>query len=210
MKHTLNQVFRSGKFVVGFTILMTVLLIVFIYPLIVRHPPLQIIGQGTFFPPGIYVSTYDAINAPTIYTLNLSDAQTRRIDNRLSQENRVAMKEWLVAYGVPEEEIDIEDTEKLLAQWEANYDPDLRLPGMTFARQRYFQRVNASIDGLLSTEGAIIAARNPETGELEEKSIVKQTDYANIGQVANVQLLLLGTDNFGRDVMTQLVASPSG
>ncbi|MCL4830345.1 MAG: ABC transporter permease [Caldilinea sp.] len=207
MKHTLNQVFRSGKFVVGFTILMTVLLIVFIYPLIVRHPPLQIIGQGTFFPPGIYVSTYDAINAPTIYTLNLSDAQTRRIDNRLSQENRVAMKEWLVAYGVPEEEIDIEDTEKLLAQWEANYDPDLRLPGMTFARQRYFQRVNASIDGLLSTEGAIIAARNPETGELEEKSIVKQTDYANIGQVANVQLLLLGTDNFGRDVMTQLVAA---
>jgi peptide/nickel transport system permease protein len=207
MKHTLNQVFRSGKFVVGFTILMTVLLIVFIYPLIVRHPPLQIIGQGTFFPPGIYVSTYDAINAPTIYTLNLSDAQTRRIDNRLSQENRVAMKEWLVAYGVPEEEIDIEDTEKLLAQWEANYDPDLRLPGMTFARQRYFQRVNASIDGLLSTEGAIIAARNPETGELEEKSIVKQTDYANIGQVANVQMLLLGTDNFGRDVMTQLVAA---
>ena len=78
---------------------------------------------------------------------------------------------------------------------------------MTFARQRYFQRVNASIDGLLSTEGAIIAARNPETGELEEKSIVKQTDYANIGQVANVQLLLLGTDNFGRDVMTQLVAA---
>ncbi len=207
MKHTLNQVFRSGKFVVGFTILVTVLLIVFIYPLIVRHPPLQIIGQGTFFPPGIYVSTYDAINAPTIYTLNLSDAQTRRIDNRLSQENRVAMKEWLVAYGVPEEEIDIQDTEKLLAQWEANYDPDLRLPGMTFARQRYFQRVNASIDGLLSTEGAIIAARNPETGELEEKSIVKQTDYANIGQVANVQLLLLGTDNFGRDVMTQLVAA---
>ncbi|MFN3980044.1 MAG: ABC transporter permease [Caldilinea sp.] len=207
MKHTLNQVFRSGKFVVGFTILVTVLLIVFIYPLIVRHPPLQIIGQGTFFPPGIYVSTYDAINAPTIYTLNLSDAQTRRIDNRLSQENRVAMKEWLVAYGVPEEEIDIDDTEKLLAQWEANYDPDLRLPGMTFARQRYFQRVNASIDGLLSTEGAIIAARNPETGELEEKSIVKQTDYANIGQVANVQLLLLGTDNFGRDVMTQLVAA---
>jgi peptide/nickel transport system permease protein len=207
MKHTLNQVFRSGKFVVGFTILMTVLLIVFIYPLIVRHPPLQIIGQGTFFPPGVYVNTYDAINAPTIYTLNLSDAAARRIDNRLSWENRVALKEWLVAYGVPEDEIDIEDTEKLLAQWEANYDPDLRLSGMTFARQRYFQRVNASIDGLLSTEDAIIAVRNPETGELEETSIVKQTDYANIGQVANVQLLLLGTDNFGRDVMTQLVAA---
>jgi peptide/nickel transport system permease protein len=72
MKHTLNQVFHSGKFVVGFTILVTtILLVVFIYPLFIKEPPLQIIGQGTFFPPGIYVSTYDTINAPTIYTLNL-------------------------------------------------------------------------------------------------------------------------------------------
>lgn len=207
MQHTLRQVFRSGKFLVGFTILMTVLLIVIIYPLVVRHPPLQIIGQGTFFPPGIYVSTYDAINAPTIYTLNLTDAAARRIENRLSQDDRIAMKEWLMAYGVAEDEIDTEDTEQLLALWEANYNPDLRLPGMTFARQRYFQRVNASIRGLLSTEGAIIAERNPETGELQEKSIVKQSDFANISQVANVQWLLLGTDNFGRDVMTQLVAA---
>ena len=166
MKHTLDQVFHSGKFVVGFTILMSVLLIVIIYPLIVRQPPLQIIGQGTFFPPGIYTNIYDTINTPIVYTLNLSDAQTNRIENRLSQENRVAMQEWLVAYGVPEEEIDIDDTASLLALWEANYDPNLRLPGMTFARQRYFQRVDASIDGLLSTEGIIIAVRNPETGEL--------------------------------------------
>jgi hypothetical protein len=35
---------------------------------------------------------------------------------------------------------------------------------MTFARQRYFHRVNASIAGLLSTEGAIIAARNAGNG----------------------------------------------
>ncbi len=207
MKHTLNQVFHSGKFLVGFTILMTVLVIVFVYPLIVRTPPLQIIGQGTFFPPGIYVSTYDAINAPTVYTLNLPDAEARRIANRLTQEDRIAMKEWLVAFGVPEEEIDIDDTAQLLAQWEANYDPNLRLPGMTFARHRYFQRVNASIDGLLSTEGAIIATRNPETGELTEKSIVKQTDFANVNDIANVRILTLGTDNFGRDVTTQLVAA---
>ena len=207
MKHTLNQVFHSGKFVVGFTILVTTLLVVFIYPLFIKEPPLQIIGQGTFFPPGIYVSTYDAINAPTIYTLNLSDAQARRIDNRLSQEDRVAMQEWLVAYGVPEDEIDITNTEQLLAQWEANYDPNLRLPGMTFARQRYFQRVNASVDGLLSSEGAIIAARNAETGELEEKSTVKLTDFANINEIANVRLLALGTDNFGRDITSQLIAA---
>ena len=207
MSHTIRQVFHSGKFVVGFIILMTTLLIVFLYPLIVTAPPLQIIGQGTFFPPGIYVNTYDTINTPTVYTLNLPDAEARRIANRLSQDDRIAMKEWLVAFGVPEAEIDIDNTEQLLGQWEANYDPNLRLPGMTFARQRYFQRVNASIEGLLSTEGAIIATKNPETGALEEKSIVKQTDFANINDVANVRVLTLGTDNFGRDVTSQLVAA---
>ncbi len=69
MKHTLQQVFRSGKFVVGFSIFMTILLTVIVYPLIVRDAPLTIIGQGTFFPPGIYVSVYDSISSPT-YTLN--------------------------------------------------------------------------------------------------------------------------------------------
>ncbi|HRW47932.1 MAG TPA: ABC transporter permease [Caldilinea sp.] len=207
MSYTIREVFRSGKFVVGFTILVTILLIVFIYPLIVRHPPLQIIGQGTFFPPGIYVSTYDTVNAPTTYTLNLDKAESRRIANRLKPDDRVAMKEWLVAFGLPEEEIDTENTAQLLAQWEANYDPNLRLPGMTFARQRYFQRVNTSIQGLLSTEGAIIAVPNAETGALDQKGVVKQTDYANVNDVANVQLLVLGTDNFGRDILTELLAA---
>lgn len=207
MQYTLRQVFRSGKFVVGFTILMTILAIVIVYPWVVRHPPLQIIGQGTFFPPGIYVNVYDAVNASTLYTLNLEEAAANRIASRLRQEDRVAMKEWLVAFGVPENEIDIDDTEKLLALWEANYNPDLRLPGMTFARQRYFQRVNAAIDGLLSTEPAIIAAPNAETGDLEQKAIIRQTDYANVGEIANVRVLALGTDNFGRDVLTQLVAA---
>ena len=111
MKHT-SQVFHSGKFVVGFTILMTVLLVVFVYPLFISDPPLQIIGQGTFFPPGIYVSAFDTVNTPTTYILNLDDAGARRIANKLSQDDRVAMKEWLVADGIPESEIDIADTAK--------------------------------------------------------------------------------------------------
>ncbi len=41
MKRTLKQVFRSGKFVVGFCIFMFILLMVFIYPLLVRTPPLD-------------------------------------------------------------------------------------------------------------------------------------------------------------------------
>ena len=190
---------------VGFTILMATLVVIFVYPLIVSSSPLQIIGQGTFFPPGIYVSTYDSLNSPSTYILNLDDAATRRIANKLKEEDRVAMKEWLVANGTPEGEIDIADTEKLLNLWESNYDPDKTFKGMTFAKQRYYQRVNASIAGLLSTEGAIIAAKNPDTGTLEESTVVKQSDYVNIGQVANVRILPLGTDNFGRDVLGELV-----
>ncbi len=66
MKHTLNKFFTLGKFVFGFSIFATLLLIVFFYPLIIKIAPLSIIGQGTFFPPGIYVSTYDSINSPPL------------------------------------------------------------------------------------------------------------------------------------------------
>jgi len=205
MKHTLRQVFHSGKFVVGFCILMTTLFIVFVYPLVIKDPPLQIIGQGTFFPPGIYVSAYDTINPPTTYTLNLDNAAARRVANKLSMDDRAAMREWLMADGIPDSEIDIADAQKLLTQWQSNYDPSKQVEGMTLAKSRYYQRVNTSLQGLLSTEGAIIAAKTADTGALEQTGIVKQTDYVNVNQIANVRVLLLGTDNFGRDMTTELI-----
>jgi peptide/nickel transport system permease protein len=205
MKHTLRQVFHSGKFVVGFCILMTTLFIVFVYPLVIKNPPLQIIGQGTFFPPGIYVNAFDSINAPTTYTLNLDDAAAKRIANKLSQDDRVAMKDWLVADGVAESEIDVANIQKLLGQWETAYDPKRQIEGMTLAKQRYYQRLNTSLLGLLSTEGAVIATKNAGTGALEQSGAVKQTDYVNVSQIANVRVLPLGTDNFGRDVSTELI-----
>jgi peptide/nickel transport system permease protein len=205
MKHTLRQVFRSGKFIVGFSIFMAVLLIVIIYPLIVRYPPLEIIGQGTFFPPGIYVNVYDSIEASTHYTINLDNAAAKRIGSKLKDKDRLAMQEWLVAAGVPENEIDTADTAKLLDQWVNNFDPKTRIPGMTNAQRNYYIRLDASLEGLLSTEGAIIAANNPDTGALVEKGVIGQSDYANIREVPNVRVLPLGTDNFGRDVLTQLV-----
>jgi len=205
MKHTLRQVFHSGKFVVGFCILMSTLFIVFVYPLVIKDPPLQIIGQGTFFPPGIYVSAYDSINPPTTYTLNLDNAAARRVANKLSMDDRAAMREWLMADGIPDSEIDIADAQKLLSQWQSNYDPSKQVEGMTLAKSRYYQRVNTSLQGLLSTEGAVIAAKSADTGALEQTGTVKQTDYVNISQIANVRVLLLGTDNFGRDMTTELV-----
>jgi peptide/nickel transport system permease protein len=206
MKHTLRQVFQSGKFLVGFSIFSFILLIVIIYPRVITDPPLQIIGQGTFFPPGIYVNVYDSLNTP-FYILNLPDATRNRIASKLNDEDREAIKEWLTAVGIPEDEIDVENTAQLLEQWANNYDPTLRVPGMTNAQRNYFIRLNSSLSRLLATEGVSIAVRNEETGELEEIGVVTQTDYVNVQQVPNVRLLLLGTDNFGRDVLTELVAA---
>ena len=100
MKHTLQQVFHSGKFVVGFIIFMVILLTVIIYPLFVRAEPLAIIGQGTFFPPGIYANLYDSIGI-TPYTLMLEDAAAKRIAGKLGDQERQDIKDWLLAYGIP-------------------------------------------------------------------------------------------------------------
>jgi peptide/nickel transport system permease protein len=206
MEHTIRQVFRSGKFVVGFCIFVVMLLIVFVYPLIIPDPPLAIIAQGTFFEPGIYVNVHDSISAPK-YILHLEGAAAKRIASKLSNDDRLAMKEWLVAFGIPEDEIDSDDTALLMGLWENNFDPTQKVAGMTNAKRNYYIRLNTSLKGLLSTEGEIIATKNAETGALVEAGSVAQSEYVNVGQVANVRFLPLGTDNFGRDVLTELIAA---
>ena len=205
MKHTLQQVFHSPNFVIGFVIFVILLLFVLVYPLIITDPPLTIIAQGTFFPPGIYVSTYDSINAPTKYILNLEDAAAKRIASKLNDQQRQDVKTWLVADGIPENQIDVNNTKQLMDQWAKNYDPNKSFPGMTYARQGYYQRLDASLKGILFTAGVIIAENDPQTGALVQTGIVNQSDYVNISNVANVRVLPLGTDNFGRDVLTELV-----
>ena len=205
MKNILRQVFHSGKFIVGFCIFSALLLIVIFYPLIITAEPLAIIGQGTFFPPGIYVSAYDSVSSSPTYTLNLPDANLNRIAAKLGDQERQDIKDWLVADGFSEDKIDIANTEQLLDQWDNNFDPAKRLPGMTLAQLRYYQRLDTSLKGILSSEGKIIAAENLETGDLEQTGMVNQSDYVNISEVASVRYLPLGTDNFGRDVLTELV-----
>jgi len=204
MTHTIRQVFHSGKFVIGFAIFAVILLIVIVYPLFIPNSPLEIIGQGTFFEPGIYVNVYDSIGSPH-YTLNLDNAAARRIANKVNEEDSLAMQKWLVGAGIPESEIDIANTEQLLNLWFNNYDPAKQIPGMTNAQRNYYIRLNSSLQGLLSSEGAIISEKNPETSALEETATVAQSAYVNVQQVPNVRWLPLGTDNFGRDVLTELV-----
>lgn len=206
MKHIIRQVFSSGKFVVGFVIFTFILLFVIIYPLVVKQDPLEIIGQGTFFPPGIYVNVYDSMSSPK-YTLRLDDAAAKRIASKLNDVDREAIKEWLVGAGIAEETIDITNTESLLDLWENNYDPTTRIQGMTNADRNYYIRLNNSLDGLLSIEGATVAVNDEESGTLTATGEIAQTDYVNINEVPNVRVLPLGTDNFGRDILTELVTA---
>lgn len=204
MKHTVRKVFESGKFVTGFAIFVAIVLVVTIYPLVIPDAPLQIIGQGTFFEPGIYVNVYDSISAPH-FILNLDEAAERRIAARMNESDRQALQTWLVAAGIPETEIDVADTEQLLDHWFNNFDPAVRVAGMTNADRNYYLRLNNAIQGLLSTEDAIVAQMDEETTALEVASTIPPTAYVNIGKVPNVRVLPLGTDNFGRDVLTELV-----
>jgi peptide/nickel transport system permease protein len=206
MKHTLSQIFHSPKFVIGFAIFMTIVLTIIIYPIFIPDAPLKIIGQGTFFEPGIYVSVYDSIGS-TPYILKLDNADAKRIALKLGNEDRLAMKEWLVGFGIDEAEIDTEDTQILMGLWINNFDSTLRLPGMTSAKRSYYRRLDTSLSGILSTTGVTIAAENQETGALEQVDYVDRNDYINISKIPNVRVLPLGTDNFGRDMLTQLVSA---
>ena len=206
MKHTLRQIFHSPKFVTGFVIFSFLLILMLIYPLISPGNPLEMVGLGTFFKPGVYVNVYDSVNTE-LHTLKLEDAAQKRIDSVLSDEDRVAMVNWLTAIGIDVEDIDISDTGALLELWWGNYDRSIRPEGMTKALRNYYERLNNRLNSIKNSDDIIIAETGEEDGELIKTATITDTDYVNVGDVANVKFLPLGTDNFGRDVLKQLVAA---
>lgn len=207
MKNSLRQVFHSPKFVIGFVIIMIMLLTVIIYPLLIPDEPLKTIGLGTFSKPGTYVSVQDSINTGRYYTFKMDDAAAKRLESKLSEEDRVEMKAWLIAFGMPEKDINIKDTELLLNQWEEYFDKTLKFKGMTMAKRNYYSRLDDSLNSILSEGGLLVMHESAETGELKEVANVSDTDYINVDDVANVVNLPLGTDNFGRNVLTELVSA---
>ena len=205
MKNTLRQVFHSPKFVAGFCIFLAIILVLIIYPIINPGDPLQMIGVGTFAPPGTYVSLYDAITTDT-ETLRLDDAADNRIAAALSEADRVAMVKWFGIMEIDTSELDASDTDALLAMWEEHYDESIKPKGMTMADRNYYKRINRSIQALKDADERIISAENEE-GVLEQIDAINKDEYVNVSDVANVKILPLGTDNFGRDVLKQLVSA---
>ena len=205
MKNTLRQVFHSPKFVTGFVIFVAILLTMFIYPLINPGNPLEMIGVGTFAKPGIYVNMYDATKT-TYETLRLSDAADKRIAASLKDEDRVSMVEYFSIVGVDVTGLDITDTDAMLDLWTEHFDVSTKPKGMTKAKFNYYKRLDRAIQDLRSGDTIILADTNEE-GVLEQTGKITTTDYARVGAVANVKVLPLGTDNFGRDVLKELVAA---
>lgn len=206
MKSTLRNIFTSSKFLTGFVIFVFMLIFILVYPLFNPGSPLEMIGVGTFAEPGTYVSLYDATNTPT-ETIRLADADEKRMIKAVSDEDWVAMIEWLDAANVDLSGVDVSDREELLILWEQEYSDEIKPDGMTLAKRKYYKRLNDSLMNLRAGDEVIIAIENEETGELEKSKGILKTDYVNMKDVANVKVLPLGTDNFGRDVLKELVGA---
>ena len=177
----------------------------FIYPLINPGNPLEMIGVGTFAKPGTYVSMYDATKT-SYETLRLPDAADKRIAASLKDADRVSMVEYFGIIGVDVTGLDITDTDAMLDMWTEHFDATAKPKGMTKAKFNYYKRLDRAIQDLRSGDTIILADTNEE-GVLEQTGKITTTDYVRVGAVANVKRLPLGTDNFGRDVLKELVAA---
>ena len=204
MKSTLRNVFHSPKFMAGFVIFLFLMVTIIVYPLINPGSPLEQIGVGTFAKPGTYVSLYDAAKTSPDRereTLRLTDADDKRLAHALSESDKVLMVEWLGLKGVDLEGVDYNDTEKLLELWHENYDSTFKPKGMTSAAQKKYKRLNDALVALQTAENLTVMS-----GE-ETLSTIKKNDYVNVNAIINVKTLPLGTDNFGRDVLKELVGA---
>ena len=206
MKKQLKQVFNSPKFVIGFVIFATLLLITIIYPLFVTADPLAMVGQGNFFKPGTYISVTDAVDTDP-YTLKLDNIGSR-LESKISVEDRAAMADWLVKFGgLSENDVDVTDAEGLVTLWEKNYSGDADQKGLIAAKKKYYSRLDKKIDGILEDNDILIAEEDPETNELAVSEKIASDSYVNVKDIATKRTLFLGTDNFGRDVLTELVSA---
>ena len=207
MKNTLRSVFHSPRFVVGFVIFMAILLTTLIYPFFVTRDPLQGLGKG-FLAPGIYVSVYDTNTAQT-YRVELPEANANRMESIVPMDDRVTIIEFLTAKGVDVSHLttDNSDVAVLVSQWKENYDEadvkKSKYPGFTTqAKRKALARLDKRLSGNQS-----LAAMNVTLGDGEDAATtqVADSDYVKVSEVANAITLPLGTDNFGRDTLTELV-----
>ena len=202
MKNLLRDIRRSPRFMTGFLIFLFILLVSILYPLLSPGDPLAMIGRGTFAAPGTYVSLYDATSAKT-ETLLLPDADDNRLAAAMSDADRAAMVNYFTLSGMDVAGLDPQDTDRMIELWQEIFDEN-NMPKMTNAQRRDFRNLDKRLKELQASDTLYVMDMG-EDGEYEQRSSVSKTDYVNASAVANANTLLLGTDNFGRDTLRELI-----
>lgn len=199
----LKQVFHDKKFLLGFIIFITILFVTIVYPILVSYDPLEMVG-GLFYKPGNYVSITDVVESKS-YKLNI-DTKAGRLESKLSLEDRAEMATWLEKFGgVSISEINVTNAEELVKLWNKYYDSNNSQEGLISAKKKYYVRLDNKIDGILEESEIVISTVDEENGELVEGTKVNSKDFVNVKDISNQRTFVLGTDNFGRDVLTELV-----
>lgn len=207
MKHHLQLIFKSQKFVVGFVIFFAILLTTIIYPLVVPKNPLEMVG-GLFYKPGTYVSVTDTVDTNS-FKIN-KDVVADKLTKSVSAEELQLMKDWLLKYSPevkPDEVNEAKSNYDMISLWLSHYDKEIKMEGATKAVKNKYVRLYGKIENILNSEGYTIFQKNVDTGELEELKQIEPQQFVNVKDISNQVAFPLGTDNFGRDVLTELVAA---
>lgn len=212
MKQTIKNVFHSPKFVIGFCLFMTLLIASLLTPVFASFGPLENVVQknGGFAKPGTYVNVADIVelNADGNCLKLDVDTSANRLTSRLNPEERDMMVSWLNEYAADklEAELTTDDMYAVIADWEAYYDFGLMPKTIKKAERNKYNAIDKKINTLLASE-AMIVAEKAEDGSLQESSKIDMKTFVNISDVASRYTLILGSDNFGRDVWSELTSS---
>jgi len=205
--HLIREIFKSQNFVIGFVIFTIIFLSTIILPFFLKGDPLEIVG-GLFYKPGTYINVSDTIEAKK-YELKI-DTLSNKISSLITQKDQDLMREWLVKYcnTVSEEEVKVaQHPMELVELWLKHYDPNIKMEGTTIAYRKSLSRLHQKIEKIFSDEGYVIAEKNSETGELAIVQELANNSYVHMSEIPNKRTFILGTDNFGRDVFTELISA---
>jgi len=209
MFHQVKQAFSSPKFLVGFIIFFSLLLAAIIYPMISLWHPLQIITRPGFAPPGTYINIQDAVQVRSLdRRMILVDVDANRLGNVVADEDAQQMIDFLETFiGIPAGHLSIYDQPTVIYYWQNHYDPNVRHQGMIMAEHNAFIRFNQRLQ--VALDGTIIVAYRDEYGYLQENETAAfhTQDFVHLSNIVNVYRFPLGTDNFGRDMLTQMLSA---
>jgi ABC-type dipeptide/oligopeptide/nickel transport system permease subunit len=99
--------------------------------------------------------------------------------------------------------VDTTDDAALLEIWKANYDESAKPKGMTKSERNACKRLNSDLNSS-GKESPLKVASEDESVKIKD---IDPMNYVPVNQVRSVIRLPLGTDNFGRDVLKELVSA---